>query len=611
MKQNWKIRNPEESLVKELAARLSLDAKLVRLIVNRGYMTPEEINEFLNPHPSRMLNPFLLMGMRDAVTLARAALAEKKRIGVFADSDLDGLTSLTLLKYVLSKQSDIVPRFPVNAESYGLTTSVIDEFHAAGCALIITADSGTRDIREIAYARSLGIDVIVTDHHEPDELLPDAVIINPMQKECPYPYKHLSGVGVAFKFCLALLLSYLPSYDIIFLLLAETPSALAGVPVKNGLPLARKTFDSPARAAEYVSSIGAPVSIVCENASLKEKMSGGKVYTLSGLLPAGFHAAGKDIPLSGMSALLGLARSADKLDMFTAIFFEIQRISSPKILDFMSYALSLVSIGNIADIVPLRGENRVLTACGLTELGKTTHSGLAKILGPGRVDSKKIGWELAPLLNSPGRFGNAGLTADFFISGSVDVLDRIHKINEERKEIINESVENAELRYFGNKFVTASYEGIPEGMAGLIANRLLDSAQKPVIVLVSQPEEGIVKGSGRAGAGFEFLSVVKPMTELFERMGGHQQAFGFSIKQENVEVLLERVSKAMDLLDTAEPVVNIDMEIQKEDITKNFLTLMRLAEPFGRENEEPLLLMKNVPLDSFSRFGKNNLHGKF
>ena len=612
MKENWKVKDPGQSLVEELSRELPLDARLVRLIANRGYRSPQEIRDFLNPHPSKILNPFLLNDMKEAVALVRKVLASGGRIGIFVDSDLDGLTSLALLKHVFSKQAELVCRFPRNDETYGLTLGIIDEFHAARCELIITADSGIRDLKEIAYARSLGMNVIVTDHHEPDAVLPDAVIVNPKRSDCSYPYKQLSGVGVAFKFCLGFLLSYLPSYRITFLLLAASENSLNGILLKEGILAGREIFDNVERVTKYVSNITEePFHIVCENASLKDALAstGRKVYSVNELLPAALSNL-QQSSLGEIAAAIGIdtAESADKT--LTDVFFELQRISSPKITAFMDYALSLVSIGNIADVVPLTGENRVLTACGLEMLGKIRHDGLAKALKGGKINSKKIGWELAPLLNSPGRFGDAALTADFFMDTD-DVWERIQKINEERKKLIQLSIEKSRPRHFENKFIAAFYNDIPEGMAGLVANRLLDKIQKPVIVFVYPQNEGLIKGSGRAGDGIDFLSAAESANELLEKIGGHPQAFGFSIKPENVELFLERISLYMEGLDAEESALYIDMEIQKNDITRDFLAFLTLAEPFGKGNEEPLLLLRSVHIDSFSRFGKDNSHGKF
>jgi len=612
MKKNWKVRDPGQFLVEELSRVLSLDTRLVRLIANRGYKSPHEIRDFLNPHPSKMLNPFLLGGMKDAVELVRRVIASGGRIGIFVDSDLDGLTSLSLLRYMLSKQTELICRFPKNDETYGLTLGIIDEFHAAHCELIITADSGIRDLQEIAYARSLGINVIVTDHHEPGDTLPDAVIVNPKRSDCPYPYKQLSGVGVAFKLCLGLLFSYLPSYRITFLLLAASNRSISGALIKENLLAGREIFGSTEEAAKYASKItDEPFHIVCESPSLKDALvsTGRMVYTVSELLPAALNNI-RQLPLGKIAAFLGIDVTESTDRVLTDVFFELQRISSPKITAFMDYALSFVSIGNIADVVPLTGENRVLTACGLDTLGKIRHGGLAKALGSGKINSKKIGWELAPLLNSPGRFGNSALTADFFMDAP-DVWGRIQKINEERKKLIQLSIEKSRPRYFGNKFIAVFYDDIPEGMAGLIANRLLDKIQRPVIAFVCPQNGGLVKGSGRAGSNVDFLSAAESAAELFERIGGHPQAFGFSIKPENVEPFLEKISLFMEGLNAEESELYIDMEIQKNDITRDFLTLISLAEPFGKANEEPLLLLRGIHIDLFSRFGKGNSHGKF
>ncbi|MCL1911906.1 MAG: single-stranded-DNA-specific exonuclease RecJ [Leptospirales bacterium] len=612
MKENWRVRDAGEPLIEELSRELSLDARLVRLAANRGYESPREIRGFLNPHPSKILNPFLLNGMREAVALVREALATGRRIGVFTDSDLDGLTSLALLRQVFSKQAELVCRFPKNDETYGLTTGIIDEFHAAHCGLIITADSGIRDLKEIAYARSLGINVIVTDHHEPDAVLPDAVIINPKRSDCRYPYKQLAGVGVAFKFCLGLLLSYLPSYKITFLLVAALENSFAGVLVREGVQVGSEIFGRIEDAAEYIAKAAdEQFHIVCENKAIKDALAstGRKVYSVSELLPAAFNGSRQSSPAE-IAAILGVEvyESADKV--LTDVFFELQRISSPKITAFIDYALSFVSIGSIADVVPLTGENRVLTACGLNTLGKIQHDGLAKALGGGKIDSKRISWELAPLLNSPGRFGNAALTADFFMD-TPGVLERIRKINEERKKLIQLSVEKSRPRHFGNKFAAVFYDDIPEGMAGLIANRLLDNMRKPVIAFAYPQNGGLVKGSGRAEDNVDFLSAAESAGELFERIGGHPQAFGFTLKPENVEPFLEKISLFMEGLNTDEPALYIDMEIRKNDITSDFLTLIAFAGPFGKGNEEPLFLLRGVRLDSFARFGNDNSHAKF
>lgn len=613
MKDNWRIIEGDKTLVDKLSYELSLDPKIVHILVNRGFKTASEINDFLNPHPSQMFSPFLLSGMREAIELIRETVDKKQRIGIFADSDLDGLTSLALMLHVLEKQSqNIFYRFPKENEGYGLTSDIIDEFHAEKVELLITVDSGIRDIVEIAYARSLGIKVIVTDHHEPDEKLPDAVIVNPLLSVCPYPNKKLAGVGVAFKLCHGLLLSYLPFYNMSFFLLLDTNNGLQGALIENGLSASTKTFGTISEAETYIENAGKNLHVICATPLLASLI---KSRAIGELVPA-FVSCPKTASYTEIAAALNIKNGKPAIELLADVFFELQRLSSPKIKTFFNYALSLVAIGSIADVMPLTGENRVLTACGLSELGRTPHQGLATVLDGKQVSAKTIGWELAPLLNSPGRFGKAALTADFFINNYIcedsGIIKELHNINKERKALIDASVGGKNKATDRGRFITAFYDDIPEGMAGLIANRLMDKTGKPAIVLIGQAGDSILKGSGRAPQGFDFFSLIAPVMNMLERAGGHAQAFGFSIAQENVNGFFDKISELFEAFKSSgEPVLNIDIELQSADVTADFFKLLSRIEPFGKENEEPLFLMRDVELDSFSRFGKQNNHGRF
>ena len=617
MKANWRIIEEDSILVNELSAKMSLDSRLVRILANRGLKTVPEIYNFLNPHPSQILNPFLLTGVKDAITLIRAAISDNKRIGIFADSDLDGLTSLTLLLHVLGKQSDnIYYRYPKEDEDYGLTTGIIDEFNKENVGLIITVDSGVRDCVEISYARSLGMQVIVTDHHEPADELPNAVVVNPLRRDCSYPYKKLAGVGVAFKLCYGLLLSYLPSYNMTFFLLFEDEdSNYHGALIKDGMIASTEIYRTFAETESFISNMRENCQIVCNTSSLASKIQNVQsVCTINDLLPEQYSNF-KNSSYLEIANHLKINCNNTVLKVFTDTFFELQRISSSKISTFLSYALSLVAIGTIADVMPLTEENRLLTACGLNELGHTTHYGLAKILNNKKVNAKTIGWELAPLLNSPGRFGKAYLTANFFIQNyhndDGEVLNQLYEINKERKELVDASINGGGKETDKGKFIVAVYENIPDGMAGLIANRLMDKSNKPAIALIYPPKNGIIKGSGRAPKGFDFFSYIETTIDMLERAGGHAQAFGFTISQENVSAFINKLSELLENVHDEEPVINIDIEIQSTDVTLDFFKLLNQIEPFGKENDEPLFLMKDVKLNSFKRFGKENDHGKY
>ncbi|MGF7030075.1 single-stranded-DNA-specific exonuclease [Paenibacillus mucilaginosus] len=207
-KARWNIGEAEESAVKALSQQLGLSPLLSRLLVVRGMTDTGHAAEFLDGGADHIHDPFLLDGMERAVGRIRRALETGERIRIYGDYDADGVSSTTLMVYLLRQLECTFDYYIPHrvTEGYGLNNGAIDEAHRQGVGLIITVDTGISAVEEIAHAASLGVDVIVTDHHEPPEVLPEAyTLINPKKPGCPYPYKHLAGVGVALKLAQALL----------------------------------------------------------------------------------------------------------------------------------------------------------------------------------------------------------------------------------------------------------------------------------------------------------------------------------------------------------------------------------------------------------------------
>ena len=185
----------------------SLDPLAVQILYNRGLKESPNIRSFLEGS-SIDDNPFKLLGMNQAVTRIRQAINQGERIAVYGDFDVDGVTSTALLVQVLrALGADVEPYIPHRIdEGYGLNTGALDELAGRDISLIITVDCGVRAIKEVTHSRRLGLDLIITDHHEPPEALPPALaLINPRQPKCRYPFKDLPGVGLAFKLAQALL----------------------------------------------------------------------------------------------------------------------------------------------------------------------------------------------------------------------------------------------------------------------------------------------------------------------------------------------------------------------------------------------------------------------
>lgn len=172
------------------------------LLYNRGFHTAEDASRFLNFNDVVMHSPLLLKDVEKAVARISEALENNERIAIFGDYDVDGVTSVTMLYlYLHNLGADIGYYIPNRiGEGYGLSREAINLLYNKGVSLIITVDTGITAVDETEYAKSLGIDIVITDHHECQEILPDAVaVVNPHQSDCKYPFKSLAGVGVIFK----------------------------------------------------------------------------------------------------------------------------------------------------------------------------------------------------------------------------------------------------------------------------------------------------------------------------------------------------------------------------------------------------------------------------
>lgn len=203
----WVAPECDEALVQNLAKESGISEVLARLLINRGITTADEVRAFLSPSLDHLHDPMLLPDMEKGVERTALAIANNEKILIHGDYDVDGVTSTALLVRTLSRLgANVVYRVPHRKrEGYDIKPWSADEAHAEGVTLIITADCGVTACETIERAETLGIDIVVTDHHEPGEHLPKAVaVINPMRHDSTYPFPHLAGVGVALKFAQAL-----------------------------------------------------------------------------------------------------------------------------------------------------------------------------------------------------------------------------------------------------------------------------------------------------------------------------------------------------------------------------------------------------------------------
>jgi len=197
----------DEAATKTLAAALKIEPAVARILCQRGLSDPELAERFLKPTIEHLHDPMKLAGMREAVERIMAAVARKERIAIHGDYDVDGVTSTVILRRALEMLGgDVVHFIPERLkDGYGLLPVAIERLHAEGVALVVSVDCGIRGADAARRARELGVDLIITDHHEPDTELPAALaVINPKRSDCSYPDKYLAGVGVALKLVQAL-----------------------------------------------------------------------------------------------------------------------------------------------------------------------------------------------------------------------------------------------------------------------------------------------------------------------------------------------------------------------------------------------------------------------
>ncbi len=202
MNKKWQIYDIDENKIEKISKKYGLNKLLATILVNRNIIDEKNIEMFLKPTRNDFYNPFLISDMEKAVERIIKAIKEKENVTIYGDYDVDGITSITVLKSFLQDRGLEVSTYIPNRldEGYGLNNSAIEKIVKAGCQLMITVDCGISAIEEIEYANSLGIETVITDHHEPVEELPNAfAVIDNKRKDSTYPFRELAGVGVVFK----------------------------------------------------------------------------------------------------------------------------------------------------------------------------------------------------------------------------------------------------------------------------------------------------------------------------------------------------------------------------------------------------------------------------
>ena len=496
MNHKWNYQPPSQEqteAAKALAKETGINPVLCKLLLERGITSAAEAKRFFRPQLSELHDPFLMKDMSIAVERLNQAMGKKERILVYGDYDVDGTTAVALVyKFLQQFYSNIDYYIPDRYnEGYGVSVKGVDYAYETGVKLIIVLDCGIKAVEEIAYAKEKGIDFIICDHHVPDDVLPPAVaILNAKRPDATYPYEHLSGCGVGFKFMQAFALN-------------------------NGIEFNQLT------------------------------------------------------PL-----------------------------------------LDLVAVSVASDIVPIMGENRVLTYHGLKQLNSNPSVGLKAIIDICGLSEKEITvgdivFKIGPRINASGRIQNGKEAVELLIekdfSSALEKANLINQYNETRKDLDKTMTEEANhivdsLEGLADRRTIVIYnEAWHKGVIGIVASRLTEIYYRPAVVLTRT--DNLATGSARSVSGFDVYKAIENCRDLLENFGGHTYAAGLSMKVENVEEFTHRFETYVSehiLPEQTSAVIDIDAEIDFRDITPKFHADLKKFNPFGPDNHKPVFCTHNV-----------------
>ena len=491
----WIVAEPSGTAA-DLAAALGLPPAIGQILFNRKITDAETARRFLFGGTADLHDPFLLAGMEEAVGRVLQAVENGERILIFGDYDVDGILSVVMLHKALSTLGAKVEYFIPErlSEGYGLKDEHVGVAVERGAALVISVDCGIKASGFVRKARERGIEVIITDHHQPGDEIPDALaVLNPVLPGANYPDRRLAGVGVTFK-----------------------------------------------------------------------------------LIQALFERTGRTAALR--------------------------------------HYLKLVSIGTIADVAELRGENRILVKHGLRELDNVANPGLRSLIDVSglrgrRISEGDVGFRLGPRINAAGRMGRTELAVRLFFSTSAAETDALAreldglnaKRQAEEETIFKQAAERVRTRGLVRRYkiLILGDSGWNRGVIGIVASRLARVFQRPVILFSCDGEKA--QGSGRSVPEFSLIECLDACRDAFLSYGGHPQAVGCTLECGRIpefretanRVAAERISE-----DALRRKLRIDARLGFSDINGPLWDALSLLDPYGIGNPRPVFLVENAEIAS-------------
>jgi len=639
---NWNKKEVSPQSVKELSSRYGLDLLTASILVRRGITEPADLLYYLEDDPRYLRNPFLFAEMEDAVDRILLAADEEEKVLVFGDRDTDGVTSTVLMVEALRGAGiEASWKVPLAKEAYGLSIAAVDEFAAAGGTLIITVDCGISNHDEVDHASGLGIDVIVVDHHrlqagEPPEAL---AVIDPKLVDSGYPFRDLAGCGVVYKLASALKLARTGIY--------KQQIALLNVrPVNDAYTVEAVRLSNLVETGRISETI-VPGMVDLGRTRLVPFLQGRQIFVWDGPLQRRLleKALGKGaevlfydlapdaaeyIPQTRGQSLLRLkelsrigrysSETLEEIDVLENLFISFALKKADWFGEDDLLGLQLVALGTIADIMPLRDENRILVRRGLAAINQKPRPGLAELFQKANLLGKRLGasdiaWQVTPTINAAGRMGAADKAVSLLSNPSKTereaFADEVMKMNLERRRLGGETwdiiypLARGSLAARGDKLALVGSAEVHRGITGLLASKMTGVLNVPAIV-VSFQEDGTAVGSIRALRGFPVSSFLEACADLFIDYGGHDAAAGFSLEMKDWGEFESRTvayCEALELED-GEASIDIDAELPHDYLKPDIAGISERFEPFGEANDPLVFLARDVPITDAQLVGK-------
>jgi len=515
----WRYATHDESLIKQLSQQLRVSPLLAQVLSARGYETADQASEFLTARLTDLHDPEQLPGIPEASDRVLSALQSERRITIYGDYDVDGVTATSLLYECLRLAGATVDYYIPSRmeEGYGLNVEAIKKLADEDSRrLLISVDCGISSLEVARVAAEAGLELVITDHHQmADELPQAACLVHPRLPGSTYPFPDLCGAGVAFKLAWA----------------------------------------------------------ICQ------KLGDGKK-------------------------------------------------ASPRMREFLKSAVGLTALGTVADVVPLRGENRVIVRYGLQSLADQSSPGLQSLMrvcelgDNSRLRSDDIGFKLAPRINAAGRLGQARLAVELLTTQDpqrglvlAKYLDELNKnrqsverkIFKQAKELVADNPE-----WETQAALVLSHDKWHPGVIGIVANRVAEHFEKPAVLIAEDRQAGIHQGSGRSFAGFDLHSGFEACRSCLESFGGHQAAAGLKIRSEMISEFRQALHAFTEANHSVNPralELQVDAEVRLADVTHRAVNELDRLGPFGAGNRRPLFVANDVHLDGPPRtMGEGGRH---